>query len=169
MGSRKPVVRQINWFMVLPQLVTMAVLIGVVALVFRPEPLILSVSYGCILYLIYSYGSRGLLLKAHRQGMSLSNEGNYAAAAQQFEQSYQFLSRYPWLDRYRAFTLMSPSAISFREMALVNSAFCYSQIGDIAKTKFYYEKALAEFPNSEMAKAALRLIATAEQPGASTS
>jgi tetratricopeptide (TPR) repeat protein len=161
-----PVVRQTNWLLVIPQLVVMAVLIVIVAAVFKPEPLFLSGTYGAGLYLIYSYGSRWLLLKSHRQGMQLTREKNYPAAIQKFDESYQFLSRYPWIDRYRYFTLMSPSAMHYREMALINIAFCYAQLGNIDKTKAYYQRAIAEYPDSEMAKIALNFITSVEQSGA---
>jgi TolA-binding protein len=60
--------------------------------------------------------------------------------------------------------MMSPSAISYREMALVNIAFSVSQLGQGTDAKEYYQRALDEFPNSAMAKAALRLIESVENP-----
>lgn len=53
--------------------------------------------------------------------------------------------------------------MSYREMALVNIAFAYSQIGNGERAKAYYQHALEEFPNSSMAIAALRLIESVEQ------
>ena len=47
-------------------------------------------------------------------------------------------------------------------MALVNIAFCYSQIGDGRKTKDYYLKALDQFPNSEIVKTFLKTIESIE-------
>ncbi|MBZ0287495.1 MAG: tetratricopeptide repeat protein [Anaerolineae bacterium] len=162
MASKTPVIRQISWLMVIPQLLVMAALIVFVAVLFRPEPLIMAVTYGSFLYLLYSYGSRWLLLKSHRQGMDLTQDKDYQGAIEKYSESYKFFSDYPWIDRYRYLTMMSPSLISFREMALINIAFCYSQMGDYANTKHFYQKALAEFPDSEMAKVALTFIATAE-------
>ena len=43
-------------------------------------------------------------------------------------------------------------------MALLNIAFCYSQKGNGSKAKEYYEKTLQQFPGSEMAKSALRML-----------
>ena len=79
------------------------------------------------------------------------------------QESYDFFTRCRWLDRYRAVTLMSLSAISYREMALINIAFAYSQIGDGGKAKEHYERALDDFPNSGMASAALKLINSVER------
>ncbi|MEO8609965.1 MAG: hypothetical protein ABI690_18875 [Chloroflexota bacterium] len=165
MGSKTPVVRQVSWLMLIPQLLVMAALIVLIALLFPPKPLMMSVAYGSFLYLLYSYGSRWLLLKSHRQGMALTQANDYRGAIEKYNESYHFFSDHPWIDRYRYFTLMSPSLISFREMALINIAFCYSQIGDGANTRLYYQKALAEFPDSEMAKMALKLIASIETKG----
>ena len=39
-------------------------------------------------------------------------------------------------------------------MGLCNIAYCYGQIGDGQKAKEYYEKTLAEFPESGLAIAA---------------
>jgi len=59
--------------------------------------------------------------------------------------------------------MMSPSAMSFREMALINIAFAHSQIDNGEKAKHYYQRALDEFPNNGMAIVALRMIESAEQ------
>ena len=59
--------------------------------------------------------------------------------------------------------MMSASAISYREMALCNIAFCYSQLGDGQKAESYYRRALDEFPNSALAVAALRMIESVRQ------
>ena len=59
-------------------------------------------------------------------------------------------------------TLFSASKMSYREMDLNNIAFCYSQIGNGTKSKEYYEKTLSEFPESIMAKTALKLINSAQ-------
>ena len=48
-------------------------------------------------------------------------------------------------------------------MALLNMAFAYSQIGNGQKSKEIYEQVLKEFPNSEMAKAALRMFESAKE------
>lgn len=58
-------------------------------------------------------------------------------------------------------TLLSSSKISYREMALLNEAFCFSQIneGDAAQSR--YEQALRMFPNSGIAEAALNMLRSA--------
>ncbi|WP_169311414.1 tol-pal system YbgF family protein [Cellulophaga algicola] len=50
-------------------------------------------------------------------------------------------------------------------MTLANIGFCYSQIGDGIQSKTYYERTLKEFPESELARAALKMIASVEKNG----
>lgn len=58
--------------------------------------------------------------------------------------------------------MLSSSKMSYREMALANIGFCYGQIGNGEQSKVYYEKTLLEFPESGLAKSALKLITAAE-------
>ncbi|WP_144803871.1 tetratricopeptide repeat protein [Maribacter sp. MAR_2009_72] len=53
--------------------------------------------------------------------------------------------------------------MSYREMALANIGYCYSQIGDGKKAKEYYERTLKEFPGSGLAKSALNMMNSVEQ------
>ena len=48
-------------------------------------------------------------------------------------------------------------------MALLNIAFCYSQIDQGKKAKEYYQRVLNEFPESGMATAALKMIDSIEK------
>jgi tetratricopeptide (TPR) repeat protein len=117
---------------------------------------------GGAVYFVYSVGSRSILLKFHNRGMRLLQAQEYGEAILEFESSYGFFSKHMWIDRYRSITMMSPSAISYREMALVNIAACYYQVGQPANAKEYYRRALDEFPNS-MAREGLQYIESAEQ------
>ncbi len=67
------------------------------------------------------------------------------------------------MDKLRFITLLSASRISYTEMALLNIAFCYSQLGDVVAMKLYYQKAAEEFQSSETAKQALRVISAVEE------
>ncbi len=68
------------------------------------------------------------IARAHRRGMRLYRSQQYAAAIQSFGESYDFFARHEWIDRFRAITMMSPSAISYREMALCNIAFGHRKL-----------------------------------------
>lgn len=119
---------------------------------------------GAAAYLAYANGSRMLIARDHRRGVRLYRQQQFAAAIQAFDESYRFFSRNPWIDRFRSLVLMSPSAISYREMALCNIAFCYSQLGNGENSQTYYRRALDEFPDSGLAAAALRMIESVQQP-----
>ena len=81
------------------------------------------------------------------------------------QRSLRAVAMHPWIDRYRSIVLMSCSAISYREMALVNMGFCYGQIGEAQKAKECYQAAVDAFPSSAMAASALRMIDTFEFKG----
>ena len=156
-----PVVRQISWIAVLPQLTALACAVAIgVYLTQESDGIIL----GAIAYLIYSTGSRMVIARDHRRGMRLYRNRQFAAAIQAYEDSYEFFTRHPWIDRLRAVIMMSPSAISYREMALCNIAFCYSQLGNGEEAFRYYRRALDEFPNSGLAAAALQMMESVRQP-----
>lgn len=161
MASGKPVVRQIAWISLLVQLLLLLASVILVYLLIGSVSAAIDITM--FFYLFASIALRQLVPRAHRRGMGAFRKGQYALAAEEFEKSYTFFTRHPWIDRYRFVTLLSSSRISYREMALVNAAFCYTQIGEGGTAKRYYEKALAQFPGSEMAKAALRMLASAPE------
>jgi hypothetical protein len=159
MGGRVPIVTSISWWATIPQFAALAICCAVGYWLLRSPR---GVMVGAAVYLAYSFGSRSLIPWYHRRGVRLSRHGRFAEAIPQHQTSYDFFTRHAWLDRYRAIVMMSPSAMSFREMALLNIAFAYAQLGDGAKAKEFYRRALEEFPGSAMAVAALRMIDAAE-------
>lgn len=58
--------------------------------------------------------------------------------------------------------MMTPGAMCYREMALINIAFAHGQIGNGNKAKEFYQRTLDEFPNNIMASAALKMIESIE-------
>jgi tetratricopeptide (TPR) repeat protein len=113
------------------------------------------------LYIAYSFGSKALLARHHRSGMRLTKRGHFAEAIPHFERSLAFFEQRAWVDRWRALTMLSSARMSYREMALVNVAFCHAQVGDGRRAESAYREALARFPDSVMAGAALRLMEAA--------
>jgi hypothetical protein len=95
-------------------------------------------------------------------GVSLFRQERFADALPHFQRSYEFFTRHRWLDDWRFLTMLSSSRISYREMALLNVAFCYSQTGDGQRSRQCYQQALQEFPDSRMAQAALRMFEAAQ-------
>jgi len=163
MRASTPTFRQISWPLVIPQMLVMAGIIAVLYAIFKPASWERPVALGAAIYLLYSYGSRTLLTRSQRQGMELARQKRYKDAIAKFEDSYRFFSQYAWIDRFRSFVLMTPSAISYREMALINIAYCYVQLKNLNKAKAYYQQTLTQFPNSERAKVSLQSIEAAEK------
>ena len=96
--------------------------------------------------------------------MQLVKKHEYAGAIQFFEASYRFFTDNSWIDKYRYITLLSSSAMDYREMALCNIAFCYSQIGEGPKARAYYQQVLKTYPDNGLAQTALRMMESVEKP-----
>jgi len=152
MSSEARVVRKIAWHYTIPQLLIMLVLIILGWKILSPQDFWRGSVYGVVVYLVYSFGSRSIILKNHRRGIYLSKLGSYADAIDEFQLSYRFLSRHQWVDRYRCVTMLDSSAIPYREMALCNIAYSHVHLQEPAQALQYYRRALTEFPESELAK-----------------
>lgn len=156
---RLPTVRPISWVATIPQFLSLIVAISIGCLLTKSSS---GVFLGAAVYLTYSIGSRQLIPSAHRRAIRLMQSNRLEEAIPAYSESYEFFTRHAWLDRYRSLTMMSPSAISYREMALLGIAVAYSQIGQGDMAKSYYQRTLAEFPHSDMATAALKMIESIE-------
>ena len=154
MASNKPVVRQIAWISLIPNFILFVLLVYLVG---RIAPPAIASYLIIILYMFIILALRNIP-RNHRRGMKFFKSGQYVQAISEFQKSYEFFTRHAWIDKYRYFVLLSSSRISYTEMALLNTAFCYTQIGEGALAKESYEKTLAQFPDSEMAKSALRMM-----------
>ncbi len=163
MASGKPVVRQVAWVSMIPQVILMVALMCLFGTFVKPFSA--AVNGALIFYLALSISVRYLVPHNHRKGMALFRAGNYAQAVEEFEKSYDFFKRHPWIDRYRFLVLLSSSRISYTEMALLNIAYGYAQSGDGKQAKEYYEKTLMEFPDSGMAKSALQMLEAGKKIG----
>ena len=115
-------------------------------------------------HLIYGRIMRAWLTRDHRVGIALFKERRFAEAAPRFEASYRAMVDRPWIDRFRWLILGGASEMSYREMALCNAAFCYSQVGGGQKALGLYEQALKEFPGSSLATASLNMLNSVRQP-----
>lgn len=120
-----------------------------------------SMVIGAGVYLAYSFGSRAWLTRHHRAGMRRVKQGEFADAISHFEASEAFFERHRWVDRWRAATMASAAKLTFHEMALVNQAFCYGQIGNAAAARALYNRTLAQYPGNVIATTALRLLDSA--------
>ena len=156
MGSGRPVVRQIAWISLTPQVIIMLAFIVLADVIFGVSSPVSDVVI--LLYFLYPLAARQLVAHNHRRGIRFFKAGDYVHAIGEFEKSYDFFMKHRWIDKYRFVVLLSSSRISYTEMALLNIAFCYSQIGEGDRSEQYYEKTLEQFPDSGMAKAALQMM-----------
>ena len=163
MKTELPVVRKTAWAFVIAQVFLLLLLSLFFWKIFFPTDLSSAVAYAAILYLVYSFGSKSVLLKDHRQGMHLARSQAFREAIDKFQKSYEFLEKHSWLDQYRFITMLDSSARSYREMALCNIAYSHVQLGDSASAMKYYERALKEFPQSDMAQSGLEYVSGIEK------
>lgn len=154
MSSKTPVIRQIEYWSLFPQLLLLAVLM----LIFKLLGFQFYLAMAAGQYILLSFLLRSLLPIDHRKGILAIRKKEYRRAIDYFHRSYEFFSKNLWLDRYRSIILLSSSAISYREMALVNIAFCHTQLAEGQQGKDFYRKTLNEFPNSQIASTGFKML-----------
>lgn len=151
--AKKSVTRQTSPQLLLFQLAWatfFCIIVYSLLLAFYPLPKFHSIIIGMALYFILSTLGRIFLLKAHRKGMIQVHRKNFRQAAIFFKESDEFLGRHPWLDELRWLLLMSSSAVSFREMALYNAAYCYVQMGQGRDARDLYQRLLTRYPQTPL-------------------
>jgi tetratricopeptide (TPR) repeat protein len=158
MSTSNSTVKRIAWLSTIPHLLLMSGLILLLWRLLFPGKFNLAMIYGALAYLIYSFGSKAIILRHHRRGIALTKARLFREAISQFQSSYEFLSKHSWTDKYRFIIMLDSSAIPYREMALCNIAYGYVQLGDTVKAQGYYQKALEEFPDSDLAKNGLEYL-----------
>jgi hypothetical protein len=155
LASSLPIVRQIAWLSLLPQLVVMAAAMVAAACALRFDNPFLAAA---VPYFLLSLTLSRVIPRHHRAGMNLFKQERFAEAIPKFQESHAFFVKHQWLDRWRAIVLLSAGRITYREMALLNVAFCLGQIGQRTQSLAAYKRTLAEFPDSKMAQTAIRML-----------
>lgn len=163
MSSKTPTARQVAWISLMPHALVLALMVWPWHQFAYPDELTMAFAYGAMSYLLLSKLLRNPIPKSHRAGMHKVKAEDFKAAIPYFEKSYQFFKEYQWVDNYRHLLVLTSTAASYKEMALLNAAFCYGQIGEGKKSKESYEQVLKEFPESGVAIAALKQIEAAEE------
>lgn len=160
--SGPPIIRLVSW----PHLaVNLLLLFSTTALACFFTQSIDGLWIGAGIYVAYSLVSRRVITRAHRQGIRLMHQQRYADAVQHFQDSLSFFTRHSWLDHYRAIVMLSPSAMSYREMAMCNLAFCYAQLDRGVEAKSVYQAVLNEYPHNRLAPTALQFLRAGQQLG----
>ena len=93
-----------------------------------------------------------MIPKSHRKGLYYLRKGELEGAVFAFQKSYEFFTRFSWIDTYRAFTLFSTSALSYREMALMNMVYCYNQLGKKKEAQKFHSLLARDYPNNSFLK-----------------
>jgi len=104
-----------------------------------------------------------VLLQRHaksfqKRGLQLMAEERYAEAAVAFEAGFQFFEEHRSLDRHRAITMLDHSEMDWREIMLANTASNHAMAGNKARAIELYEHCLQLYPESRLAKPALRFL-----------
>ena len=99
-----------------------------------------------------------------KQGMKLMAEERYQEAAEAFEACYDYFSERRWKDRYRAISMLDHSGMEWREIMLANTATNLALAGQKTRAIELYKHCLTLYPESRLAKPALRLL-TVEADG----
>ena len=116
------------------------------------------VVWGAMIYLMCSFLLRYTVPRHHRKGMSFIKQGRYEEAMASFEKSFVYFSRHAWVDTFRVITAFSSSKLSFREIAMVNKAFCLVCLDHKEEARRVYEQCLAEYPKNHIAFFALKAL-----------
>ena len=151
-------IRRIAWVSLFPQVGIMLIIFLIFKIMGVTNPIVPFL----LTYTLLSVGLRTLIPRDHREGIDLVGKKQFKAAISKFEDSYRFFEQYKWVDQYRYVTMLNSSAISFQEMALCNIAYCYTQLGDNVHARQYYDRALSEFAESNLATAGLKYLDTIE-------
>ncbi|WMJ87662.1 tetratricopeptide repeat protein [Anaerocolumna sp. MB42-C2] len=159
MASKLPVVKQTKYsYVLLSSILLIIISYGIFLLMGISFP----IEESLIVYLVISYTGKAILPKNHKKGLNYIKNNQYDDAIVEFHESYVFFSKYKWVDKYRHIVMLSTSQFSYIEMALVNMAYCYGQIGQIEKAKELYQQVLNEFPDNQIAIAALKIFDSAD-------
>ncbi len=158
MSTKTPTIRQTALISLIPQLSLMA-LLTLMFYYLKTEDYFI---YGAVSYLFLSFSLRNILARHHKAGIKFIRQKNFKTAIVAFQSSVDFFTKYKWVDKYRYLTILSSSAMCYREMGLCNIAYSYGQIGEGKKAKEFYEKVLVDYPKNGIAIAALNMINSIE-------
>jgi len=119
--------------------------------------LTLDALWGALIYLLIFPTLRLTFIRKHKKGIKLVRNGNVDDAITCFQASYDYFDKHRVLNNYIC-PLLSASKITYKEMALINTAYCYIMKKDGKKAKEIYEYVLSIYPNSMIAKNAMNTI-----------
>ncbi len=156
MASSRAFVRQTAWISIIPQSIVLTTIIGGLLLI--GASIKMAFVFGPLIYLTLSRLLKSLIPRNHRKGIQYIKESQYDLALVEFQKSFSYFSKHLWIDKYRYLVLLSSNRASFREMALINIAYCYGQLGDGERVVETYKKALELFPDSVIVRDGVKVL-----------
>jgi tetratricopeptide (TPR) repeat protein len=147
-----PIVHEVAWVALVTQGFFILILIGITAFLGFDRPILI----GTLSYLIIAFFARLIFTRHHRQGMYLAQEGMFDEAIGEFQSSYEFFTRNVWLDDWRYVVLLSSSKTTYREMALLDIAYCDLWSDRAEDAIRIYLRLVEEFPENGMAWSAIK-------------
>jgi hypothetical protein len=158
MQQRMPVVRQVHWISLIPQL---AAIVGLALLTYAIFPRVgfIRASFIAALgYLIFCRVMRSLLTRDHILGMRAYQAQHFDDAILHFDNSHRFFSAHRKLDAWRSLFFGVASGNPYRIIALCNKAYCYGQTARGPEAIKLYEQVLNEDRNCMLAQASLTML-----------
>ena len=113
-------------------------------------------------FTVILFSLRFVFGRYHSRGLRYYKRQQFEKAIAEFKKSLDFFRAHEWIDRYRIVTMLSPAELAYRENAMISIGSCYAQLGDIETSREFDEECLKEFPESMIAKSALRFIEAAK-------
>ena len=156
MSANVPIVRQVSWPAIIIIILVWGLFIATAVFFFQKHGYFI----GVVLFMLITILLQQAIPKSHNKGMKAIKQKDFKTALAYFKQSADYFTRYTWVDKYRALTLLSASKMCYREMALCNIAFCYVQTMEAEKAKALYEQILKEYPDNGIAYYSLNSINT---------
>lgn len=132
---------------------------GLMALAYLIYPFSYHWAVGLFLYLGVTCVVYRIIPKKHIEGVNNLIKGEYDAAFKNFEESFQFFTKYSFIDTYGFIFLLNMSDCTYRESALLNQAFIKYKQGNEDEARDLYEKVLRLNAKNRMAKKGIRTLA----------
>jgi tetratricopeptide (TPR) repeat protein len=152
MSGTVAIQRRIAWSSMLVHLPIIEILCATMYWGIGLQPWTTALMAAAAIYLLWSILSKAVALGPHRRGLGFVARGLYEDAGREFSKSYERFCTNNWIDRYRVLILLDSSAVSYREMALINMGYAELRAGQVRDAWESYRKAFREFPGSAAAR-----------------
>jgi len=156
MASKVAFVKQeTNWFALFPKLLV----VGILCVCFYPIDKQNFFFIAFFVYLLLTLLARWLFFpNVLYEGIKLIREAKFQEAIPVVQQTIDYYSKKPWIDKYRFWLLISSAKRTITESSTCNLAYCYLQIGQVKRAKEIYEDVLRQYPENVNAKSMLNTI-----------